>query len=253
VRIEPARFVMGSQQGGNESPHTVEITKPFYMGVYAVTQNQYRQVVGTNPSHFSPQGEGAKQVQGLDTRDFPVEQVSWEDAVAFCKRASASPALRARGWVVDLPTEAEWEYACRAGTKTAFHYGDSLSSTQANFAGPFPHGGAKKGPYLMRTTKVGSYRPNAWGLYDMHGNVHQLCKDWFDDNYYRDSPKQDPPGPAQGTKRVMRGGACYESGTSCRAAFRNWCAPDYRFQNIGFRVVVRMTPQDARHQERSEE
>jgi formylglycine-generating enzyme required for sulfatase activity len=244
VRIEPGKFVMGSQLDAGELPHEVEITRPFYMGVYTVTQNQYRQVMGQNPSYFCAQGGGAKQVQGLDTRDFPVEWVLWEDAVAFCKKASGAPALRARGWVVDLPTEAEWEYACRAGTKTSHHCGDSLSSHQANFSGGAPHGGAPQGPYLARTTKVGSYRPNAWGLYDMHGNVNQWCKDWHDPDYYRASPKQDPQGPAQGHRHVMRGGYFSDSGSTCRSAFRNWGAPDIRFQGHGFRVVVRVPSRD---------
>jgi formylglycine-generating enzyme required for sulfatase activity len=242
VRLEPGKFVMGSGEAPNETPHEVEITKPFYLGVYAVTQNQYRQVMGNNPSYFSPQGGGAKQVQGLDTRDFPVEQLLWEDAMAFCKRASASAALKARGWVVDLPTEAEREYACRAGTKTAFHYGDSLSSHQANFNGFHPFGNAPKGPHLQRNTKVGSYRPNAWGLYDMHGNINEWCKDWFDDNYYKVSPKRDPQGPAQGAVHCMRGGTCSDGAHACRSAFRNWGAADARHWGHGFRVVVRLSP-----------
>ncbi len=144
--------------------------------------------------------------------------------------------------MVDLPTEAEWEYACRAGTTTDFHYGDTLSSHQANFVGEFPHGKAPKGPTLQRPAKVGSYRPNAWGLYDMHGNVWQWCKDWFAEGYYKVSPKQDPPGPAQGDKHCMRGGGWNESGSSCRAACRSWCIADHRFGGNGFRVVVRLTP-----------
>jgi formylglycine-generating enzyme required for sulfatase activity len=243
VRIDPGKFVMGSEVAANETPHEVEITKPFYMGIYTVTQNQYRQVMGKNPSHFSPQGGGADQVKGLDTRDFPVEQVLWEDAMAFCKKASESPALKARGWVVDLPTEAEWEYACRAGTKTSHCYGDSLSSAQANFNGFHPYGNAPNGPHLQRTVKVGSYRPNAWGLYDMHGNINQWCKDWFAEDYYKDSPKQDPQGPARSDKHCMRGGTFSDGGYACRSAFRNWGAPDTPYQGHGFRVVVRVMPQ----------
>ncbi len=242
MRIDPGKFVMGSTADAGAPPHEVAITKPFYMSVYLVTQNQYRMVMGTNPSGFSAQGNRAKAVAGLDTRDFPVERVLWDDAMAFCKRASESSALKARGWVVDLPTEAEWEYACRAGTTTEFHYGPALSSAQANFNGFHPHGGAPQGPHLQRTTKVGSYRPNAWGLYDMHGNINQWCKDWFDDNYYKVSPKQDPQGPAQGAKHSMRGGTFSDGAYACRSAFRNWGAPDVRYEGHGFRVVVRVTP-----------
>jgi len=145
------------------------------MGVYTVTQAQYRQVMGKNPSWFSAQGGGKKKVAGLDTDAFPVEWVSWNDAKEFCAKVSALAELKSRGLVVDLPTEAEWEYACRAGTKTVFHSGNSLSSKQANFDGDYPYGGASKGLYLERTARVGSYAANAWDLYDMHGNVYQWC------------------------------------------------------------------------------
>ena len=190
----------------NEEQHEVSITKPFYLGVYVVTQAEYEKVMGNNPSWFSAKGDGKDKVKDMDTGQFPVEKVSWDDAVAFCKKLSELPEEKKAGRVYRLPTEAEWEYACRAGTKTAFHYGDSLSSKQANFNGNFPYGGADKGPYLGRTAKVGSYAANAFGLYDMHGNVWEWCQDWYDENYYKNSPKEDPPGPAQGLHRVVRGG-----------------------------------------------
>src|SRR5262249_34576355 len=168
VRIEPGRFQMRSppdeaKRRENESRHEVEITKPYGIGVYTVTQAQYRQVMGMRPSHFSPRGDGRTKVAGLNTDDFPVENVSWDEAMDFCRIVSMLPAVKDRGWVVDLPTEAEWEYACRAGTGTAFHYGNALSSRQANFNGNNPYGDAAKGPNLQRTTKVGSYEANAWG------------------------------------------------------------------------------------------
>ena len=141
--------------------------------------------------------------------------------------------------MVDLPTEAEWEYACRAGTQTAFHYGNSLSSLQANFNGEKPYGDAAKGPNLQRTTKVGSYEANAWGLHDMHGNVLQWCKDWYDKDY-QNRDNNDTLG------RVIRGGAWPRDGRACRAASRQSFDPTARAPGIGFRVVVRMreeTPQ----------
>ena len=147
VRIEPGKFLMGSPNHeaerepygmGSELQHEVEITQPYYLGVYTVTQAQYRQVLGQNPSWFSAQGAGKKEVAGLDTDAFPVESVSWHEAKEFCDKVSALTELKSRGLVVDLPTEAEWEYACRAGTKTVFHSGNSLSSKQANFNGDHP-------------------------------------------------------------------------------------------------------------------
>ncbi len=137
-----------------------------------------------------------------------------------------------------LPTEAEWEYACRAGTTTPFHYGKSLSSTQANFNGQYPYGGAAKGKYLQRTTTVGSYQPNAFGLYDMHGNVWEWCADWYDGDYYKNSPRQDPENTKAASFRVIRGGGWYFNGWYCRSADRSRSGPASRFHDLGFRVAA---------------
>jgi formylglycine-generating enzyme required for sulfatase activity len=137
-----------------------------------------------------------------------------------------------------LPTEAEWEYACRAGTQAAFHYGNSLSSHQANFNGNDPYGGAEKGTYLQKTTPVGKNKPNDFGLYDMHGNVWEWCADWFWGEYYTDSPKQDPQGPPPGDSRVLRGGSYEDGGRWLRSARRNGDAPGRRYNGYGFRVAV---------------
>src|ERR1051325_3167538 len=200
VRIEPGKFMMGSPKSeqdlirkefrrqfgadpgdwvADELQHAVEITKPFYLGVYTVTQAEYVSVMDKNPSTFSR--DRSKEVAGLDTSRFPVECVSWDDAMAFCKQLS-----KMRGKTFDLPTEAEWEYACRAGSKDAFPHGPSLS-TQANFNGNHPFGTAVKGPYLKRPAPVGSYEPNEFDLYDMDGNVAQWCKNWHKSDYYRES------------------------------------------------------------------
>ena len=241
--IPAGKFLMGSPKDEkdrcpNEEQHEVSITKPFYLGVYVVTQAEYEKVMGNNPSWFSAKGDGKDRVKDMDTGQFPVEKVSWDDAVAFCKKLSELPEEKKAGRVYRLPTEAEWEYACRAGTKTAFHYGDSLSSKQANFNGDFPYGGADKGPYLERTAKVGSYAANAFGLYDMHGNVWEWCQDWYDENYYKNSPKEDPPGPAQASYRVVRGGSWGDVGWGCRSAFRYRLEPGYRDADLGFRVAA---------------
>jgi formylglycine-generating enzyme required for sulfatase activity len=244
VLIPKGTFLMGSPAGEkerctNEDPrHKVEITRPFYLGVYTVTQAQYKKVMGTNPSAFCATGVKRAVVRGMDTGDFPVESVSWHDAVAFCKKPSALPAEKAARRVYRLPSEAEWEYACRAGTTTPFAFGKSLSSRQANFDGRFPRGGEEKGPGLGRTCKVGSYKPNAWGLYDMHGNVWQWCQDWYDIRYYKVSPRKDPGGPKAGRRRVARGSTwMVESAGSCRAASRAGLPPARVHPVIGFRVA----------------
>jgi formylglycine-generating enzyme required for sulfatase activity len=163
--------------------------------------------------------------------------VSWEDAVDFCRRLSELPAEKAAGRAYRLPTEAEWEYACRAGTTTAFWWGGSATSTHANFNGNDPYGGAPKGPYLQRTTKVGSYQPNPWGLFDTLGNVREWCADWYDEGYYRISPRQDPRGPDTGKKKCQRGGGWADVGNLCRIAIRLANPPTERNALVGFRVV----------------
>jgi formylglycine-generating enzyme required for sulfatase activity len=237
ARIEPGKFQMGSppdeaKRGDDESRHEVAITKPYCLGVYTVTQAQYRQVMGMRPSFFSPKGDGRNKVSGLNTDDFPVERVRWEDAMDFCRIVSLLPAVKDKGWVVDLPTEAEWEYACRAGTDTAFHYGNALSSQQANFNGNKLYGEAAKGPNLQRTTKVGSYAANAWGLYDMHGNVLQWCKDRYDKDYQSGEK-------TASSRRVARGGFWLFDAKDCRSARRLPVDPADSGSGLGFRVVVR--------------
>jgi formylglycine-generating enzyme len=244
--IRPGWFWMGSpvEEHGryaDEGPRrVVRITRPFHLGRYQVTQEQYRQVMGESPCHFSPSGGGADVVRGMDTRTFPMENVSWFDALAFCSALSALPEEQAAGRAYRLPTEAEWEYACRAGTTSGapFHYGHSLSSRQANFDGDNPYGGARRGPNLKRTCPVGRYAPNAFGLYDTHGNVWEWCGDWFDEDYYERAPQDDPPGPANGENRVLRGGSFYYVGSSCRAAIRFGRRPAARSNLDGFRVAM---------------
>jgi uncharacterized protein (TIGR02996 family) len=244
--IPPGRFRMGSpareaQRGEYEGPlHEVEITRPFYLGVFAVTQAQWQAVMGSTPSYFSATGGGKEQVKGLDTSDFPVEQVSWEEAQTFLQRLSALPQEKEKGWQYRLPSEAEWEYSCRGGaiSSTPFHFGLSLNATQANFDGNYPYGGAEKGPNLARTCKVGSYPPNALGLYDMHGNVWEWCSDWFDAGYYANSPPADPPGLSQGAYRVIRGGGWNYVGRYCRSGVRRRYEPGYRDCNLGFRAAL---------------
>jgi formylglycine-generating enzyme required for sulfatase activity len=216
----------------------VQISKTFYLGKYEVTQEQYRQVMGKNPSYFAPTGKGWVLVGDQDTRNFPVDSVSWKDAVAFCRALSERPEEQAAGRKYDLPTEAEWEYACRAGTTSPFHFGAQLNGVQANCDGTNPYG-ADKGPYLERTCAVGSYPPNGWGLYDMHGNVWEWCKDWYQKDYYKSGENKDPQGPATGQYRNRRGGSWKSTAGFCRAAVQLWYDPPVHAVE-GFRVALRV-------------
>jgi formylglycine-generating enzyme required for sulfatase activity len=243
VLIPAGKFVMGSpdtevDREAGELQHEVTITRPFYMGAYPVTQGQFEKVMAKNPSFFHPRNGGSP--------EHPVEQVRWDEARGFCTKLSALPDEKKAGRTYRLPTEAEWEYACRAGTTTPFNVGTSLSSKQANFNGNFPYGGADKGPFANKTVKVGSFPPNAWGLFDMHGNVYEWCNDWYDPDYYKKSPKENPKGPEKGVIPtdfgnnfflVVRGGCWLDEGQACRSArrFRLQQSEPYRW--TGFRVV----------------
>ena len=154
----------------------------------------------------------------------PVECVSWNDCQEFCKKA---------GLGLRLPTEAEWEYACRAGTQTAYFWGNALNGDKANCHGNYPCGTTTKGRYLQKTTPVGSYAPNAWGLYDMHGNVLEWCADWYES--YPSGAVTDPPGPAAGGSRVLRGGGWYGDARYCRSALRDYDDPADGVNYLGFR------------------
>lgn len=243
VAIPPGEFQMGSPDSDpdardDEKPqHLVRITKPFLVGMYEVTQREYEAVQGNNPSSFASTGNGSEKVDGLDTSEFPVERVSWLDAVEFCSKLSDRAEEKAAGRTYRLLTEAEWQYCCRAGTTTRFHYGDSLSSHQANINGRFPYGGAKRGPYLKRTARVGSYSPNAFGLFDMHGNVAELCSDWYGRDYYQHSPTDDPQGPEEGSDHLVMGGSWSSDAFRCRAAHRRSNAVSGVARYFGFRVA----------------
>jgi formylglycine-generating enzyme required for sulfatase activity len=234
--IPEGKFVMGSPEFEiyrvpDESQHVVQVTQPFYMGMCEVTQGQYQAVMGTNPSWFSSSGGGKARVTGLDTDLFPVENVSCNEALEFCRRLSAKENRAYR-----LPTEAEWEYACRAGTRTAFYTGNMEADLAK--AGWYGANLIPVGSSSNRTNRVGLKEPNAFGLYDMHGNVWEWCADWYDADYYSDSPEQDPSGPLSGVARVIRGGGWLRGPRLCRSAYRGKLAPDDRQYFTGFRVCV---------------
>jgi formylglycine-generating enzyme required for sulfatase activity len=231
VRIPAGTFTMGSPDSevgrrDHESPlHEVRISKPFYMSVVPVTQAQYEAVKGgKNPSKFNrSHGGGA---------DHPVESVTWDQAFRFCEKLTKMPDEQVHHRTYRLPTEAEWEYACRAGTTTAFSCGKELTGKEAVFAG----GGGK---YAGKSTApVAHLLANPWGLHDMHGNVQEWVQDWYEEYYYFESPPEDPQGPKRGTLKVIRGGCWGMFAADCRSAARRGHAFDSGSDTIGFRVVM---------------
>jgi uncharacterized protein (TIGR02996 family) len=239
VLIPPGRFWMGSkksEQGrfpDENPPHEVEITRPFYLGIHQVTQAQYQKVMRDNPSSFHADGSFAESVEGLDTSRFPVEEVTWEDADTFCRHLSRRAAEKRARCEYRLPTEAEWEYACRAGVSSQpFFFRNTLRHQDANF--DHEQADAETG----RTCAVGSYAPNAFGLYDMHGNVWEWCNDGFDPDYYEHSPLQDPQGETESDEKVFRGGAWRSEPRICRAACRSADLYDFADDYIGLRAAL---------------
>jgi formylglycine-generating enzyme required for sulfatase activity len=229
VLIPAGEFLMGSPDpdtdaSSDEKPqHRVRITRSFYLGMYEVTQSQYFAVTGENPSWLRGSG------------DLPVERVSWEDAQAFCAKLNEREMEQLRGGIYRLPTEAEWEYACRAGATTRFSFGDADTSVGAY--------GWFYGNSASKTHPVGQKRPNAWGLFDMHGNVWEWCWDGYDGKYYATSPGIDPLGPSGAADRVIRGGSWRDDPRNGWAASRIGYAPGYREDFLGFRVArVRSSP-----------
>lgn len=235
VWIPPGSFTMGGDQapevvareGGGKSscfrdeqpPHQVTITKGFWLGQHEVTQEQWQALMGSNPSRFKA------------TRK-PVEQVSWTDCQEFISRLNSS--VEAGGF--RLPTEAEWEYACRAGTTTPFHYGYDLDAVMANFDGGGPYGSGGKAGSRKETVPVGLFSPNDWGLYDMHGNVWEWCQDAK--RNYTTEPVTDPEGVDRAQTRALRGGSWRDPARNCRSAYRNAFQPGMRDLSIGFRIVA---------------
>ena len=222
IWVEPGKFMMGSPpkekgRGKSEEQHQVTLTKGFYLGKYEVTQAQWQRVMGSDPSRF----KGA---------DHPVEQVSWNDAVDFCRNLTEMERKGGRlpvGWKYVLPTEAQWEYACRAGTTTAYSWGDKITKSNANHS--------ESG--LRQTQGVGQYAPNPWGFHDMHGNVWEWCADWLGN--YPSGSVTNPEGPASGASRVKRGGSWNYAGRDLRSARRSNNRPSLYFYSVGFRLGLR--------------
>lgn len=238
------RFTMGSPPGEperrpGEDPVEVTLTRGFWMAAFETTQGDWKRIVGALP--------GPPTAELPEGDDLPVGNVDFAGAEAFCR--SATEAGRRSGelpgdWEFRLPTEAQWEYACRAGTTTATSFGDRLSSRQANFRGR-PYNGAEEGPSLGRAARVGSYPANPWGLHDMHGNTYEWCRDWAHarlpggvDPDLHDARDSAAPGDGGGLSRIRRGGCWADDGWACRSAFRLRFEPERRWDHIGFRVAV---------------
>ena len=222
--IPPGTFLMGSpkdepERDDDEKQHPVTLTRGFWLGETTVTQELYKVVMGINPSRF----RGKKR---------PVENVSWQDCQEFCKKLQSLP--ETKGLTFHLPTEAQWEYGCRAGTTTPFSFGANITPEQVNYNGNYPYNNGNRGLYRRETVEVRSLPCNAWGLYEMHGNVWEWCRDWYGE--YPDGPVQDPEGPGQGGLRVLRGGSWFIDGGRCRSAFRLWVGPGSRDGLFGFRL-----------------
>jgi len=237
IKIPAGSFLMGTEEAEvirlnkeygtdwykNEMPqHRVNLQE-FYLGKYPVTQEQYQSIMGNNPSHFQ------------DNLKNPVENISWNNAQEFCQKLSDKTGKKYR-----LPSETEWEYACRAGTTSSFYFGETISTDQANHDGIYIFGKGKKWVYLQKTTPVGSFSANKFGLYDLHGNVWEWCEDVWHENY-ENAPKDGSSwndNHSQNSRRVVRGGSWDYAPKYCRSAYRSWNYADACDNGIGFRLAV---------------
>jgi formylglycine-generating enzyme len=225
VLVPSGTFTMGSPtrepgRDGDETQHQVVISHSFYMQTTEVTQGQWKRVMGSNPSFFPNCGNNC-----------PVESVSWNDVQEFISKLSSMEGTNK----YRLPTEAEWEYAARAGTQTPFNTGACLSSDQANYDGHYPLAGCPKGEYRNTTISVASFSANSWGLFDMHGNVWEWCQDWK--GSYPNDKVTDPAGQSSGSRRVNRGGSWRSFAKNARTASRGSHSPSYKINRLGFRLL----------------
>ncbi len=223
--IPPGQFQMGSPEtevdrSDDEKLHQVTLTQGYWLADTACSQHLWLAVMGDNPSHFK------------DNPENPVETISWLDCEQFFQRANK---LITGDLNLRFPTEAEWEYACRANTNTVFSWGDSLTTEQANYDGNYPYNQGEKGKYRKQSIAVLNFSANPWGLYQMHGNVWEWCSDWY--GGYQSEDERDPQGDSKGQSRVLRGGGCIDYGRYLRSADRFALEPDYRGDLIGFRLA----------------
>jgi formylglycine-generating enzyme required for sulfatase activity len=227
IAVESGCFLMGSpttelERVDDERQHKVCLTKPYLLGKYEITQGQWEAIMGNNPSHFEKCGSRC-----------PIESMSREDIQIFIQKLDEKTGFKFR-----LPTEAEWEYAARAGTKTAFSFGENINTSQVNYDGDHPYKGKVIGRDRKTPVAVGSLPANSWGFHEMHGNVWELIQDWHNINYYKNSPLNDPKGPAKGTFIIRRGGSWRFGARFCRSAYRGRFRPDSSSHLLGFRLAM---------------
>lgn len=250
IPVKAGTFQMGSPKSEkgrsrDESPRQVILSKDFHIAETEITQKQWHLVMGTSFKDLinkqrGPVGRGANlsSTPSAIGDDEPMIFVNWLDCQEFCSeltKKDLAAKIIPKGSQYSLPTEAQWEYACRAGTTTPFSSGDIFTSELANFYGKISYGTETLGIYREKTTPVKTFPSNPWGLYDMHGNVYEWCLDWY---HEKPSELKDPNGPSKGDGRIIRGGAWDRKATSLRSAYRYSRDPNRRAHNIGFRVVL---------------
>jgi formylglycine-generating enzyme required for sulfatase activity len=237
--IPKGEFVMGANDflSNAAPPHRVIITSDFYMLETPVTQRMWETIMGNNILDQMKLAD--KQEEYGVGPDFPMYYVNWYEVCTFMQEFSKVLKEKGLNYEATLPTESEWEYACRAGTYTPYSWGDGLNGTQANCNGNYPYGMYVFGPFLGKCSPVKTYSPNQWGLYDMHGNVWEWCYDNYQANYYENSPVCDPTGPENAEHKVIRGGGWRSFAWCCRSAFRDSDPPNYRGRTLGFRIVLK--------------
>jgi formylglycine-generating enzyme required for sulfatase activity len=247
----PGTFQMGlvadrAARSAGSAPVSVTLGHGFWIGKFEVTQAQWQRVMGANlreqrakdPGQPRPVGDGTTRDHVGEGPDYPIYYTSHAEAEEFCRRlteAEWGADRLGRDWAYRLPTEAQWEFACRAGTTTASAFGDRLSSTQANFDGSHPYNGAPAGPYLHETTPVGRFPANGWGLHDMHGNVWEWCRDGFTETPHGGA---DPLKATSSSRRTYRGGCWHNPGVLCLSTSRGWGDIGDRGSGLGFRVAL---------------
>jgi sulfatase modifying factor 1 len=247
----PGTFQMGDAPGirrrlSDADLVMVKLSRGFWMGRFEVTQAQWLRFMGAtlreqrakDPTQPRPVGDGSTRDHVGEGPDHPIYFVNHTESEEFCRKLTEEERRSGRlpsGWEYRLPTEAQWEFACRAGSTTATAFGDQMDSTAANFDGTTPFNGAPVGPYLRETTPVGRYRANAWGLHDMHGNVWEWCSDSYAEKL---AGGIDPLGATSAARRAYRGGCWHNPGALCLSASRGWGKPDDRGSGLGFRVAL---------------
>lgn len=223
------------ERRASEGPqHRVTTRHSFYLGKFEVTRAQWQAVMGKDPSLFGRSGRPLNILWRNNIANLPVENISWDDCQEFCRRLSLRTAATVR-----LPREAEWEYACRAGTTTPYSFGETVSTDEANYDGDYVYGNGQRGPNRAQPMPVGSFTPNAWGIYDMHGNVCEFCDDQYHESYVG-APRDGSSWLSGGLEgyRVLRGGSWFSVPSGCRSASRSLVKPSLRRDCFGLRVVV---------------